>query len=448
MDKNNIRLSGCILTMNDSQFIKECIERIIPYVDEIVILDANEDNKTEDIIKEVINSSYKPIIYKRTTKSHDFAKDRNELQSMASGDYTLHVDCDEIFDIRLLLLIKYIIFDHLDRNIMPMTFRFPRVNLPDKINYPDYQIRLLNKKYTKWVRQVHEVPEIIQTTKEECGMNICNMVTLDYQIIHLHKEKDELQKRWKELLSNNIYDKKLLVISICTNSNKWIEKTLQCMSNFYHFNQTMDNEHKLDINFSFVDENSIDDTFATLEKYAREGCILNVQLRNFDQYDTINDVQYSHTKYRLLAKIRNYSIEQSTIGFPLRDNDYILFTDNDIKFDENVVHELIKDMEECHADIMAPMIYIKQRDTYFYDTVSFRLLDGSKISHIYPYNIDMDKPSEMGSVGSFYIMKYKVAKNIKYSGEYDPEQVEFCNRARTQGFKIFIDPRLSVYHIW
>lgn len=448
MDKNNIKISGCILTRNDSQFIKECIDHIIPYVDEIVILDANDDNKTRKIIKKITNSSSKPIIYKKTVVSQNFAKDRNELQSMASGDYVLHVDCDEIFDTRVLSLMKYIICDHLDRNILPILFRFPRINLPDKINYPDYQIRLLNKKYTTWARKVHEVPEIVPTTEEELGMDMCNMVTLDYPIIHLYKEKDELQKRWKELLYNSNHNKKLLVVSIFKNSNRWIGKVLQCMNGLYRFNQIIDDEHKLDINFSFIDENSSDGTFATLENYSREGYILNIQLRNFVQYDNTSIIEDKYAEYKRLANVRNYAIEQSTIGFSLSDDDYILFSDNDVKFDENVVHELIKDMEDCHADIIAPMIYIKDKDTYFYDTVSYNLLNGSHISYFAPYNIDMDRPNEMGSVGSFYIMKYKVAKNVRYSGEYGSEQIEFCNRARSQGFKIFVDPRLSVFHIW
>ncbi len=446
MNKDNIKISGCILTRNDSQFIKDCINHIISYVDEIVILDANDDNKTEDIIKNIASSSSKPIVYKRTVTSQNFAKDRNELQSMASGDYVLHIDCDERFDIRLLSLMRSIIHDYVNRNILPMSFRFPRINQPDKINYPDYQIRLLNKNYTKWTKKVHEIPETVPTTKEEVGMDIHNMITLDYPIIHLYKEKDELQKRWKELLYNSNHNKKLLVMSIFKNSNMWIGKVLQCMNNLYLFNQRIDDERRLDINFSFIDENSDDGTFKKLEDYSKEGFILNIQLRSFGQYDDIYDSKDKYAKYKKLAKIRNYAIEQSVLEFPLNDDDYILFTDSDVKFEENVVHELIKDMEDYRADIIAPMIYIKDKDTYFYDIFSYRLLDGSQIAYFSPYNIDMSKPSEMGSVGSFYIMKYKVAKNIKYSG--DSEHVEFCNNARSKGFKIFIDPRLSVYHIW
>ncbi len=448
MNKDSIKISGCILTRNDNQFIRECIEHIILYVDEIVILDANDDNETEGIINNITNSSFKPIIYKRTIISHDFSKDRNELQSMASGDYVLHVDCDERFDMRLLSSMRRIIRSYLERNILPMSFRLPRINQPDKINYPDYQIRLLNKKYTRWTRKVHEIPETIPTTKEEVGMDMHNMITLDYPIIHLYKEKGELQKRWKELLYNSNHNKKLLVISIFKNSNIWIEKVLQCMNDLYLFNQKIDDERKLDINFSFIDENSNDGTFKRLEDYSKEGFILNIQLRSFGQYDDTYDNKEKYVEYKKLAKIRNYAIEQSVAGFPLNDNDYILFVDNDVKFEENIVHELIKNMKDYQADIMAPMIYIKDKETYFYDIFSYRLLDGSQIAYLSPYNIDMNKPNEMSSVGSFYIMKYKVAKNIRYSGEYDSEQVEFCNKARSLGFKIFVDPRLSVYHIW
>lgn len=456
MNKKDIKISGCILTRNDNQFIKGCINHIIPYVDEIVILDANEDDKTESIINDIIDSSSKPIIYKRTTVSKNFAKDRNELHSMASGDYVLHVDCDETFDTRFLSMMKYVIQDHLNRNILPILFRFPRMNLPDKINYPDYQIRLLNKKYATWTRNVHEIPEIVQTTREEIkeetegkvGMNICNMVTLDYPIIHAYKEKDKLQERWKELLDEGNHSKKLLVISIFKNSGKWIGKTLQCMSDLYCFNQTIDNKRKLDINFSFIDQNSNDGTFKILENYCREGCILNIQLRNFGENSGKIDLNDKYLEYKTLTKVRNYAIEQSTIGFPLRDDDYILFSDNDVKFDKNVVYELIESMEKNRADIIAPMIYMKDRDIYFYDIVSYKLLNGSQVSYSEPYNIDMSKPSEMSSVGSFYIMKYIVAKNIKYNGEYGPENVEFCNRARSKGFKIFLDPRLPVFHIW
>lgn len=447
MNKDNIKISGCILTRNDSQFIKDCINNIIPYVDEIVILDANDDDITENIIKNISSSSSKTIIYRRTAVSQNFSKDRNELQYIASGDYVLHVDCDEIFDKRLLSLMKYIIGDYLSRNILPMSFRFPRINHPDKINYPDYQIRLLNRKYTRWTRKVHEIPETIPTTREEIGMDVHNMVTLDYPITHLYKEKDELQKRWKELLYNNNSYKKLLIISIFKNSDKFIKKTLQCMNNLYIFNQNIDDNNKLDINYSFINENSNDGTLRTLENYVKEGYILNIQLRSFESYNRIYYATDKYAEYKRLATIRNYAIEQSVEGFPLSDDDYILFTDSDVEFNNNIVYELIKDIEHCGADIIAPMIYTG-KDLYFYDIISYRFLDGSRINDSSPCNTSIDRPIEMSSVGSFYIMKYKVAKNIKYTGENDSEQVEFCNRARSQGFRIFVDPRLSVFHIW
>ncbi len=61
--------------------------------------------------------------------------------------------------------------------------------------------------------------------------------------------------------------------------------------------------------------------------------------------------------------------------------------------------------------------------------------------------VNLDTPIEVSSVGSFYLMKYKVLKNTKYTGNSDSEQVEFCNNARSNGYKIFVSPKLSVLHV-
>lgn len=450
MDENNIKISACILSRNDSQFIKECIDSIYPYIDEIIILDASDDDSTYNIIKDIKNSlsySSKSIIYERTYVSQNVSTDRNKMQQMASGDYVLHIDCDERFDIDFLSLMKPIISIYLYSKILPILFRFPRLNRPDNINYPDYQIRLLNRNYTKWIGDVHETPEIIPIDKKQIGMKIHNMITFDYPMVHLYKDKTQLQVRWKNMLNKDVHirRKKLLFLSMFKNSNPWIEDILSCINNFYRFNYYVDHQKKLKLNFSFVDGRSNDGTFGTLERYCKEECILNVQLRKFE-----SDIG---PRFKRLADVRNYTIEQSVRQFPLEDDDYILFADSDIKFTGDVIHELIKDMENCAADIIAPMIFIDNfrghDNSYFYDVLAFKSLDGTPFKHDTPYfsSRDINRPNEIGSVGSFYVMKYKVMRKIKFTGESDSEQVEFCNNARSAGFKIFVSPRLSVQHI-
>lgn len=321
MNKDNIKVSGCILTRNDSQLIKQCVEHIIPYVNEIIILDANDDNKTEDIIKSMINNpigscsnscSKPPIIYKRSKESQNFAKDRNELQSMSSGDYVLHIDCDERFDERFLSISKYLINQYLNQKILPVLFRFPRINQPDRINYPDYQIRLLNRKYTKWIGNVHETVEIIGIENlDTMARKVINLITLDYPIIHLYKEKDMLQERWKGLLSQQSnLNKKLLAICIFRDID--VEKILQRVTELYVTNQSKDDNdpEKYEINFSFFDETNSKHTFETLERFTKEGYILNIQLRKVTRLTPMSKIDY---------------IKDSVKGFPLRDDDYILF---------------------------------------------------------------------------------------------------------------------------
>ncbi len=269
----------------------------------------------------------------------------------------------------------------------------------------------------------------------------------------INDNKNEQNKNVESKIFNR---RKLLILSIFKNSNKWARNVLLDIHNIYRFNDTLynDDNRKLIINFAFLDGMSTDGTFSTITDYCKNEDIQDIKIIQFDHDDNMKNINKDpFFRYKKLASIRNYIVEQSVSHFNLEDDDYILFIDSDIRFNYNIAHKLIIEMENCGADIIAPMIYIENfrefGNNYFYDTLAFRYIDGSKFDHFSIYNrgIDMNNPNEVSSVGSFYLMKYKVAKSVKYSGEKDSEQVEFCNNARSLGFKIFVSPRLSVLHI-
>ncbi len=270
-----------------------------------------------------------------------------------------------------------------------------------------------------------------------------------------NENKNEKDKNVNSKIFNR---RKLLILSIFKNSNKWAKNVLLDIYNIYRFNDTLydSDSNRLDINFSFLDGMSTDDTLLTLTDYCKNEDIQNMKIMQFDydkNYGKLNNDKDPCARYKKLAIIRNYIIDQSVKDAHVEDNDYILFIDSDIRFKYDIAHKLIKDMEKCGADIIAPMIYIENfrefGNNYFYDTLAFRHLDGSNFDHfgIYSNNININTSNEVSSVGSFYLMKYKVVKSAKYSGEKDSEQVEFCNNARSLGFKVFVSPRLSVLHI-
>lgn len=54
---------------------------------------------------------------------------------------------------------------------------------------------------------------------------------------------------------------------------------------------------------------------------------------------------------------------------------------------------------------------------------------------------------EVDSVGTCYLVKRQVYdERVRYEGG-DSEQVVFCNNARTKGFKVWVDPSLTLMHV-
>ncbi len=509
----SIKISACILTRNESSLIKDTVNHIYDYVDEILVSDASDDNKSINELHDLQvskNCKVPIIVYKKNGISNNFAELRNEIQSLSSCDYVLHIDTDERFDTKFLKGMKGIVKSFLDKKTLPLLFRFPRNGDQNiDIHKEDYQIRFLNKKYTRWIRAVHEIPIIIHNKKYEIfnqEMNINNLSTLDmYPMVHLDKNRTEMQKRWNdiEFKDESFKIKNLLVCSMFKNSSLWLNEFFESIENMYYYNDISDN--LLKIRFAFLDSDNIDETTKILNTYRISSSILNIWYKKYNINNTENN------RFKKLAELRNYLLSESIKGIyenKLNDEDLVLFIDSDIKFNKDVVHKLIEYMKKCNADIIAPMIYIdnykNKLDTYFYDTLAFRDINGNKFEHYSPYlpkyidhninvhdnklkyekykqdsklielkkmsqtlnnkskkgkietefeyknigeYVNLDIPIEVSSVGSFYLMKYKVLKNTKYTGNSDSEQVEFCNNARSNGYKIFVSPKLSVLHV-
>lgn len=82
-------ISAVILTKNEEQNIKKCLESI-RWCDEIIIIDDNSFDRTLEIAKK-----YKTIIYTNHL-NNDFSTQRNLGLSKAKNEWVLFVDADEI----------------------------------------------------------------------------------------------------------------------------------------------------------------------------------------------------------------------------------------------------------------------------------------------------------------------------------------------------------------
>jgi len=190
-----IKIAAIVLTLNEEIRIKECLEHIQPYVEYILVLDGCSTDKTVEIALKYADRVHTNL------SSDDFAEERNFARTLIPKGFNwlLWVDADEKFDIYFLRDIKMYINDN------PFTvFRFPRCNLPDGKDFPDYQIRLFpNSRDIEWRGKTHETLYYVPENKPLDKMDnserrkIIPIETLDQcPIIHLPRRTNEKRPWW------------------------------------------------------------------------------------------------------------------------------------------------------------------------------------------------------------------------------------------------------------
>lgn len=191
-----VEVTLCILTYNEVAFIERCIKHHKPYVDYIVAVDGGSNDGTLEILTKFADK----VMVEKEVKN-DFAYLRNLLQELAPSDWCLHVDADELFNIRFLKQMKNIIMEN-----KVLCFRFPRINVDQ--TYPqyepgDWQVRLINKRFGVWVRPVHEIvwDKYGDRPLDQGGRFYVKSLT-NYPIIHLQRPKqirEKILERWRNL---------------------------------------------------------------------------------------------------------------------------------------------------------------------------------------------------------------------------------------------------------
>lgn len=147
-----MKLSALVLTKNEEEMIEGCLKQL-NFVDEIIVLDNNSNDKTTKIAKKYAN---KIII----SSNDNFDYNRNLLVQEAKGDWLLFLDCDERLSGENIQEIK----SALD-NTKYSAYYFPRRNfilgkwLRHGGWWPDFVPRLFRKKdFISWKGEVHESP--------------------------------------------------------------------------------------------------------------------------------------------------------------------------------------------------------------------------------------------------------------------------------------------------
>lgn len=169
-----MKISFAITVCNEYNEIQHLLNQLIPWnkmTKEIVIL-LDEPKAQKELIEYLDNlqNENKIILYKDSFAS-DFAKWKNRLNRICTGNWIFNIDADEYLEDNLLNNLDEILIN----NPQVELFRVPRINtvsgITDRhintwgwsineqgwINYPDFQGRLFkNSPEIKWIGKVHE----------------------------------------------------------------------------------------------------------------------------------------------------------------------------------------------------------------------------------------------------------------------------------------------------
>lgn len=146
-------ISTVIVTYNEQNKIKTCLENIVDWSDEVVIVDLGSTDKTQATVKK-----FGCRLVKHPYVSH-VELVRNFAISQCKGNWILVLDPDEqVPDTLKKYLLEYT--QHNTQGVL----NIPRMNIffGARISHtnfwPDYQIRFFNKGSVTWQEKIHSYP--------------------------------------------------------------------------------------------------------------------------------------------------------------------------------------------------------------------------------------------------------------------------------------------------
>lgn len=147
----NSGLSLVVITLNEEQNLRRCLESVKGVADEIIIVDSGSKDNTLEIAAE-----FSARIYRKEWMG--YSRQKNFGNDLASFNMILSLDADEALS------------DELRRSILSEkakgwkgVYSFARITnycgvfIKHGGWYPDFKVRIFNRTLVKWVGEIHEV---------------------------------------------------------------------------------------------------------------------------------------------------------------------------------------------------------------------------------------------------------------------------------------------------
>lgn len=138
-------ISAVIISRNEEHRIKQCLDSLEGIADEIIVVDSFSTDKTAQICEE---AGCKVV----QRKFPGYGAQRQYATSLAKHRYVLSIDADEVLSPAL----RTSLINLKNEGLTHRVYKFTRMNFycEEPIRhcgwYPDFQIRLFDKRYATW----------------------------------------------------------------------------------------------------------------------------------------------------------------------------------------------------------------------------------------------------------------------------------------------------------
>jgi glycosyltransferase involved in cell wall biosynthesis len=191
-------LSVVIITYNEEENIRRCIASAAPVADEIVVLDSFSTDHTVEVAKEL-----GAIVHQQAFTGYGAQK--NAATALATHDYILFLDADELLSEELLASIR----QEKEKGFTADGYTMNRLSnycgkwIRHGSWYPDRKVRLVNRHKASWSLDiVHESLQI--TSGAAPGHLKGDLLHYTYATVDQHMEKNN---KYSRLSAQLLYQK-------------------------------------------------------------------------------------------------------------------------------------------------------------------------------------------------------------------------------------------------
>ena len=184
-----VKLSVCLIVKNEENVLERCLNCVKKFADEIIIVDTGSTDNTIEIAKKFTNKIFNYIW------QDDFSKARNYAFKMASGEYLMWIDADDIVKNENIKRIN-----RLKQNLTAETYMFKyqiSFDENDNCTFEYYRERIVkNCAKAKFKGFVHEciVP---------FGKIVYENIAIQHKKVDSFKDKKRNLKLYQKHLKNN-----------------------------------------------------------------------------------------------------------------------------------------------------------------------------------------------------------------------------------------------------